>query len=309
MFVAALLIWVDHSLLNSDNFTATLSSTLDKPEVQKRIASVMVDEALRSGDISQRVEDRIPPQFAFATPAVNAGLQPFLERVATNILATAPFEGVRDNLISRLHHRLVAILENDRTVLRVEGKSLTIDLNTAITRLFDELGIEVPARLQEANPQIVLVKHTAVLGPTSWFVDHASTLKIALFLASIVSLAGAVFMAPNRARGVGAVGLALILTGSVLLLGLFILNRVVSAEAGDHTVALEVFRAFERSLQIEGAIIIVIGCAMVALREKRVGAAIGSAKQSLAGFSNRIGTTKTIGAAAVAVALVAAAFT
>ncbi|MGE0687998.1 MAG: hypothetical protein AB7P33_14730, partial [Dehalococcoidia bacterium] len=64
LFAANALIWVDSTLLDSNGFSSAMNTALDKPEVEQRIADVLAQRVVDSGEIQQRVDAELPQNLA-----------------------------------------------------------------------------------------------------------------------------------------------------------------------------------------------------------------------------------------------------
>jgi hypothetical protein len=265
------LVWVDGTMIDSNEFASVTSSVLDKPQVQERIADVMAEWVVENSDLEKRIADQLPPELAFARPLLERQLQSFLAQISQAILSSKTFAVVRDTLIERLHARVIAILRDNQTVLHTEGSSLVIDLRGPLQSVFDRLGVAAPARLQDPEAtQLVVLSDTTSLRQASTFVRRVKTVAYGLLVFSVAAFGLTVLWARDRRGALKAVGLSLVMVGLVTLLFLFVGDRVIESAATERTVLRELVLGLESNLRTQSLILALLGAGCVAWTDYRV---------------------------------------
>jgi hypothetical protein len=281
LFAANLLLWVNSTILDGEEFTETVSTVLNEPEVKERLAEVLVAQLLENEEIEQQIVERVPERYTFVVPVVKTQIGPALEQVAVRALDSDFIGGVRDEIILAFHQRLLAVLESDDTALQVQGEALVLDLTVVWRNLLERINVtpperlggdEGPSRLLGGDGTVVLLEDTSGLQQVSFFVQNSTTFALILLGASGLAFAGAVLLTRDRRRGVLHVGYALAGVGVGTLLILFIANRVLDSAAEERVVLLELVSVLETNLKLQALAIALVGACTIAVTDRGISA-------------------------------------
>jgi hypothetical protein len=304
LLLGSLLVWVDRTILDSDEFASSATGALDEPRVQQRVADVIAQRLVESGAFSEGISTRLPQEVQFATPLIEEQLQSLLARVGVRVLAADATASIIETIVERLHARLLAILEDDESLLHAEGDTLVIDVGTVLRQVVDRLGVAMPQRLEDPSAgELVLVEDTTVLQQTSTLVRNRGVLQFGLLGLAAVAFTGAVFAAPERSRGLSRVAMVLILTGVVTLAAIFIGNQALRAAAEERLLLRELVRSFESNLRLQALLLVVLGGAILAATDPRMRGHLENANESIRTAISRIGTGPAVLMAAGAIVL------
>lgn len=307
LLLANALVWMDRTVLDSEEFAAVVRRALDDPEVEQRIATVVSDRAVEASALDARIAEELPTELGFAAPIVSEQVRAALERVTLRILASDLLSSEDGTLIAALHERVIALLEDDG-LIRAQDNQLVLDLGGITDRVFDRMGVEPSERVQTAldeRTEVVILEDATRLNRASFFVRHSEGLTIGLLIAALVGLGAGWALAPNRRLGFLACGVALILVGFVALLGVLASEMLVESNTPGRVLLHHLVDGFEQSLRRQSALLVVVGAVAAASTDLRVRGYAASARDRSSEAVQRVGVVPSLlaGSAVLLVAL------
>jgi hypothetical protein len=305
LLITNLLIWVDTTLLDGEEFASATFAALDTKEVQDRLAEVIAAEILATGELQDRIDTELPEQLSFLGPVIESRLGTILETLAGFLLASDLVQRFEEP-VANLHARLLAILEGDDSRLQVEGGALVLDLSGPLNRVRDAVGIGDSQGGGSSAAQVTLIEDTSALEQASWAVSNRQEIIALCLLGTILFFALAVVFSRSKSRGVLTVCYSIAGVGVLTLVALFVSNAILSSEG--RVVLENLVRQLAGNLRLQSIALIVLGLCAVAIADARIRSRIGAAEERLGKAVAPIGTTRAvvIGAAGlVALALVA----
>ena len=225
--VSVMGVWLHNTLLNTDQYVATVGPLAENPEVQGAVATRVTNELTQGLNIQERLVGALPPQAAFAVPFISAGLMQFVHQVTLRVVQSPKFAQLWRALNRRAHGQVIALLRGKGSAVRLVRGSVILDLGPvvqSVSSALNKIGISgLSEKLNGANRQLVLVSSNTLKSAqtaTRLLDDLAIVLPLltaALFIAGIA-------LSPSRRRTIvrGAIGLALTMA---LLLIIFNLLR------------------------------------------------------------------------------------
>jgi hypothetical protein len=303
LFAANALVWVDSSIVNTGNFTSSMSTALDKPEVEQRIADVLARRIVEDPDVQQRIQSELPPNLAFVARAAQPEVENVVSDVVLRVLQTDLTGNLRDALIARFHATVIAVLEDrDSSIAGAQGDRIVINLREVIDRVFERLGIAQPTRVQQQDfGQIVLVDDASGLKQASFFVRNRTELAVGSLVVAACLFGAAVLVDRNHRHGLLLCGYAIAATGLVTLLLVWGGNRVLESSAEERTVIRVMVDTLQRNLKLQSVALIVLGVCLICAFDRRVLRGLDVAWDRGSGAVERFGVQR---AALIAVAVV-----
>jgi hypothetical protein len=312
LFAANLLIWVNSTVFDSSEFAETVDGVLDEPEVKDRLAQVLAQQALASGEVEAELVARLPENVSFLEPVVTTQLEPALERVLRTLLDSGFVGNLRNEVLLTLHSQLISILEDDDTALRAQGDDLVLDLSVLFERLLDRLNVEpperlggadAPARLLGGDGTVVLLEDTTGLREASLFVENRTELSAVLLGASIICFGAAILFNRDKRQGLTSTGYAVIGVGLATLLLIFLGNWGLESAAEERIVLREGVKALESNLKLQALGLMVLGACLVAATDRKVIAWAGSVEARLTPLIRQVDSRVLLAIAALAALL------
>jgi hypothetical protein len=227
--VAALNVWVKRQALSTDNWTNASGRLLEDERIRSALSVYIVNQVFTNVDVTQRLQQRLPPDIRPLAAPIAVGLQQASTRAMDNLLARPRIQQLWKEANRRAHQLFIALLDGDNNLLVSTGGNVVLDLQPIVKRLADQLGLggRLEGRLPPDAGQITIMKG-GQLDTARKAVKVVRVLSYLLFFLVIALYAVAVYLARERRKLLLGVGV------SVLVVGLLIL--VVRRFAGDYLV-------------------------------------------------------------------------
>jgi hypothetical protein len=233
--VSVLAVWLHSTVLDTDQYVATVGPLAHDPAVQEAIATRVTNSLVASTDLDARVAGALRPNAPFSAPAIADGIKRVVHDIALRLVQSDQFATLWEQANRRAHTQLVAVLEG-KGVGNIETKNgqVVVHLGPVVDKVKAALanaGINVFSRVEgeRVNNQIVLLDSDQ-LSKAQDAVDAFDKLALALPILTIVLFAVAVLLSGNRRRTVLRTGLGVALSVA-LVLTLFNVARTVYLNA------------------------------------------------------------------------------
>jgi len=162
LFVSVLSIWIDHSVLDSDEFSQTAGEILADPQVQPVLAKYIVDQIFASVDVKESLEAALPSPLNRLVGPVSTALQDVAVRGTTRLLATQEFQALFQEAVRIANQNFINVVEGDATAIATIDGKVILNLEPLAQRVFERLGLgtETLTRLPIGRGQIVIMDDT-----------------------------------------------------------------------------------------------------------------------------------------------------
>jgi hypothetical protein len=218
-------VWVHSTLLETDQWVATVGPLIDDPVVQDAVAARVTNAVISSTDLERRVRDLLPGASKALAPVIEQGAQQATEVAAQRIVQSDQFETLWDEVNRRAHSRVVAVLQGEGTqTVATKNGEITLDLGPIIAEVREELddrGITFfdNVKIPSERRRIVLFSSDD-LATAQGATDLLDTLATILPIATFLVLAAAVALSGNRRRTILRAALGVALAMGILLTAL-----------------------------------------------------------------------------------------
>jgi hypothetical protein len=229
--VSSLTVWVKRQALDTDSWVNASAALLQDDNVRAALSTYVVDELYANGDVSERLQEDLPPDLAgIAAPLAGALRAPAVDGV-DRLLQRPRVQALWEEVNRVAHERLLAILGGDpRANVSTNNGEVVLDLRSFIVDVGTELGIGAGLD-QRLPPDVgqVTVLESGQLATAQDAVKAVKALSWLLFLVTLVLWGVALWLARGwrrvALRGIGA---------SLLVVGLLLL--VIRQAAGNYVV-------------------------------------------------------------------------
>ena len=245
--LSVLSVWMKTTLLNTDNYVATVAPLAENSDVQNAIADRVTSTLIENNSVEQRIVEHLPDQAQFVAPKINDALASFVHDATLKIVQSDQFATLWEEVNRRAHTRVVALLEGKSgDVIHTHNGAIAIQIGPIIEKVdsaLEDHGITAfsSAASKAADTEIVLVE-SKVLESRQHTTDLLQKLAITLSLFTLLCFGVAIWLSPHRRRTIlrGALGLA---SGMALLLLAFNAGRHFYLDALPSTVNTDAARA------------------------------------------------------------------
>lgn len=156
----AVLIWIvtavglwSHSLLfNTDKYVATVAPILKERQVTQSLGKVIARRTIEAVGLKELLEQELPERVGFIAAPITKEVQDLLATQVTRLLRTDRAYQAWETIQRFAHARLVAILKDESTVVRIEGAAVTLDLVPLIVAAIDKLQEILPGVIANNVP-------------------------------------------------------------------------------------------------------------------------------------------------------------
>jgi hypothetical protein len=287
--------WVQHTLIDSNEFSNNVDGVLEDPDTATRVGDVLARRILESGELQREIAQALPAEASFLPILLEDDLEGILSRAIARTIESSTVQAALDRAIRELHTMVVSILEGKDSNLVIEDNQLVLDLNPVVSSVFDRLNIEEPQRLRDGDlGRVVLVRDARYLDIASTIVRGIETAVPVLIVLTIAALGASVVISQDRERGVVYVGYMVLLAGVISLVVWKIANIAFDEFLGSTLGARDLLESLTANLRAQSIFLIVLGAAVGLIADARVRAFVSRQTHDLGTGIERIGATRAI---------------
>jgi len=216
--------WMDHDLLNTQNYVTTVAPLSSDPAVQTALAHDVTNQIWSRVNVQQQLTGVLPSWAqVFAAPLSNT-LKGYTYQATQAIVSSPAFSQVWRAANEKGHATVkAALLGNQGGVVQTTNGQVTLDLAPLADKVkaaLDARGIHVLDSVTIApGTATFVVFRSQTLAKAQKVVKFFQALRIALPLLLIAAWAGAIAVSTRRRRTVLELGFALALAMAVTLIG------------------------------------------------------------------------------------------
>jgi len=247
-FAANITTWTKSTLLDTNEWVATVKPLPSDEAVSAAVADLIVDElTLQTEDLRAEARKALPPEARFLAGPIVAGLQSVLREEAMKLIQTPQFADIWAEVNRLAHEQLVAILRGeDNPVLKTSGGEVRLDFRDAVVGVRDALGRDGEQLIEEVpdDAGVITVATSEQLNEAQEAVSLLDALGIVLPLLATAFLLGSIAVAVGRRRFLAAVGIGLAVVAAITLIALDVARGEVLSLIEDATVRSAAGAAF-----------------------------------------------------------------
>lgn len=293
--------WARETLLDSDEFSGTVSDVLRRDEATDRIGNVLAQQALNSGQVQDRIVAALPDNADFLPVLLEDQLQEVLARTISRLLSLDGTQDLIEAAVLRLHERVISTLEGREDGLSAEDGALVINLQGAVSDFMTRIGVSPEALEERQVGRVVLVEDADSLDTASSLVRSLNTSVPLLFLGSVLTFAASVPLLVPRSSGVRRVGYGIVIAAVLSLLIWRLGMLASSAFLDERPVASMMIESLAANLRLQSFLLLAIGGALVATSDVRFRGWLARQASSTRARIDAFGASKTLLIGAVVV--------
>ncbi len=225
--ISVLTVWTKTTLLNTNNYVATVAPLSHNADVQNAIADRVTTTLVTDNNVEQRIVSGLPQQAQFVGPKIADALSSFVHDATLKIVQSDQFSNLWKDANRRAHTQVVALLEGKSRVggvVQTNNGQITLDLGPIIQKVNSALeskGITAFSNAaQNASDQQIVLINSDQLKSAQSATNLLQELAIVLSVVTVLCFAVAIWLSPNRRRTILRSGLGLALGMAILLIGL-----------------------------------------------------------------------------------------
>ena len=139
--VSVLANYVKRTALDEGNFRDTARALIADDKIRDQVASTLVEQLYSNTDIAATLKQKLPDNLQPLAVPVAGLVQNATEGAAKQLLARPRVQNLFVNATSLAQRQFVALLNDDKDVLRTTNGEVVLDLRPILMRLGDRFSI------------------------------------------------------------------------------------------------------------------------------------------------------------------------
>jgi hypothetical protein len=214
-------IWVRRTLLDTDQYVATVGPLAENSDIQHGLADRVTTALFADGRVEKRIADALPPRADVLAAPISGGLEGVANQAALKLFQSDRFQTVWENVNRRAHTALVKVVTGGGSRVDTKDGTVAINLEQIFANVKQRLdgrgitvfdGVQLPAKYQS----VVLIQ-SKQLEEAQGLVDLLQKLAWVLPFVALVCLAGGIALSRNRRRRIVWVGVWIAIAVAVQL--------------------------------------------------------------------------------------------
>jgi hypothetical protein len=216
-------VWIERVALQTPTWTSTSSQVLANPQVDRALATYLVDQLYANVDIAGELRTALPPRAKPLAGPAAAGLRNVLVESADRALAAPRAQRAWRTANETANRELVRLLNDGSGALTTTNGAVVLDLRPLVARIGGQSAVadRVGALPPDAGKIVLLRSSQLQAAQTGTRILKAIAVLLVPLVALIFALA--VWLAPDRRRALRACAIGTIVAGLLLV----ILRRVL----------------------------------------------------------------------------------
>jgi hypothetical protein len=234
LVVSVLANYVKRTALDESNFRGTARALIADDEIRNQVASTLVERLYSNTDIAATLRQRLPDNLQPLAVPVAGLVQNATEGAAKQLLARPRVQDLFVNASSLAQRQFVAVLDDDKNVLRTTNGEVVLDLRPILIRLGDRFSIAADQIPPDAGRITILKSDQLKTGQRA-----TRALRFVadwIWALALVAWIGAILLVPGRRRlEVRAMAIGILVAGLLILIvrgsvGRYFVNNLVTSD-------------------------------------------------------------------------------
>lgn len=229
--ISVLGVWTRNTLLNSEQYVATVAPLAKDPAVVERVTFRATEAILASADVEENVKDVLPDRAVVLAAPIAQAVEQLVGQVVERVVDSQRFRKLWRQANERAHEQVVKVLTGEGKLVGEEGQ-VVVELGPVVEDALAKLestGLDIFANVGDrVEGNTLVLFESEDLAKVQGAVDLLDTLAIVLPILALVLFAAGIAISTNRrltllraALGV-ALGMALLLTLFNVLRGAYL---------------------------------------------------------------------------------------
>jgi len=237
--------WVKREALDKSTFKSTSQELIAHPAIQQQLAQTMVDQLYANVDVSQQLEQKLPPNLQALAGPISGLSRELIDRAANELLQRPRVQSLFVTAASLSQSQVVDVLEGNTSRLSTTDGDVVLDLRPLVVQLGNRFGFlgNVSQQLPPDAGRIVILQSDELdtaQNLTQILKDVAAWIWVPALLAWALALW---LVAGRRRKEVRAIAIGLIVAGIAIL----VIRRVSGGYLVDNLTASDTVRPAVRA--------------------------------------------------------------
>jgi hypothetical protein len=259
-------VWVRNTLLDTDNYVATVGPLAGNPDIQHGIADRVTTALFADGQAKKKIAAALPEKAQVLVGPIASGLETATNAIALRVAQSSQFQTLWENANRRAHAAIVKVLTGGGSRVSTSGGTVSLNLEQIFTNVkqrLDDRGITVldNVQLPAKYKNFVLLQSKDVEKVQSG-VDLLQKLAWVLPVLVLLCFAGAIALSHDRRRTILRAGIwiavAVGIQGALLSVGRNFYLDAITAAGARRGSAGAVWDQLTHFLRLSGRTVIVL---------------------------------------------------
>jgi hypothetical protein len=137
-------VWAGRTTLNTDRWVETVTPLDQDPAIRAAVSTYVTSQVFTTLNVDQRVKEALPPRASFLASPLSGQVEGFVKSSVNKVLASEQFARLWPEMNRVAHTQVMAILNNDSTVVRSSGDTVTLNLLPIVNNVLTGLEQQAP---------------------------------------------------------------------------------------------------------------------------------------------------------------------
>jgi hypothetical protein len=231
--VSVLANYVKRTALDEDNFRGTARALIADDKIRNQVASTLTDELYSNADVAATLQQRLPDNLQPLAVPIAGLVQNATESAAKQLLARPRVQDLFVNAASLAQRQFVALLNDDKDVLRTTNGDVVLDFRPLLLKLGERFNV---ADSVSPDAGRIVLLHSDQLKTGQRATRALRFVADWIWALALVAWIGAILLVPGRRRlEVRAIAIGILASGFLILIvrnsaGRYFVNNIVESD-------------------------------------------------------------------------------
>jgi hypothetical protein len=231
--VSVLANYVKRTALDENNFRGTARALIADDKIRNQVASTLTDELYSNADVAATLQKRLPDNLQPLAVPIAGLVQNATESAAKQLLARPRVQDLFVNAASLAQRQFVALLNDDKDVLRTTNGDVVLDFRPLLLKLGERFNV---ADSVSPDAGRIVLLHSDQLKTGQRATRALRFVADWIWALALVAWIGAILLVPGRRRlEVRAIAIGILASGFLILIvrnsaGRYFVNNIVESD-------------------------------------------------------------------------------
>ena len=233
LVVAVLANYVKRTALDEDNFRGTARALIADDRIRNQVASTLTDQLYSNADVAATLQQRLPDNLQPLAVPIAGLVQNATEAAAKQLLARPRVQDLFVNAASLAQRQFVALLNDDKDVLRTTNGDVVLDFRPLLLKLGERFNV---ADSISPDAGRITLLHSDQLKTGQRATRALRFVADWIWALALLAWLGAILLVPGRRRlEVRAIAIGILVAGFLILIvrnaaGRYFVDNIVKSD-------------------------------------------------------------------------------